>query len=60
MDIVGVGAGIYAGMEEQTWQTNIQFRPDEFNLIKELKRKGVKDAMKEEEGYFKNNPLQKK
>lgn len=52
MDIVGVGAGIYAGMEEQAWQTNIQFRPDEFNLIKELKRKGVQETIKQRDAYF--------
>jgi len=57
MDIVGVGAGIYAGVEEQTWQTNIQFRPDEFNLIKSLKQKGIKGAIREEESYFKEKPL---
>ncbi len=52
MDIIGIGAGIYAGQEEQAWQTNIQFRPDEFNLIKELKRKGVSEAIKERDAYF--------
>jgi len=52
MDIVGIGAGIYAGQEEQPWQTNIQFRPDEFNLIKELKRKGVAETIKERDAYF--------
>jgi len=52
MDIVGIGAGIYAGQEEQAWQTNIQFRPDEFNLIKELKREGVAEAIKERDAYF--------
>jgi len=52
MDIVGIGAGIYAGQEEQPWQTNIQFRPDEFNLIKELKRKGVAETIRERDAYF--------
>ncbi|MDD5093129.1 MAG: enoyl-CoA hydratase/isomerase family protein [Dehalococcoidia bacterium] len=57
MDISGVAAGIYAGVEEQTWQTNIQFRPGEFNLIKSLKEKEITGAIEEEKNYFKEKPL---
>lgn len=59
MDIAGVGASIYAGMEELAWQTNIQFQAGDFNLIKSLKQKGVAGAIKEEESHYREKPLKR-
>ncbi len=48
LDLCNVGAGITAGMAEQTWQSNIQIQPGDFNVLKTLKTKGVKATIAEE------------
>ena len=55
LDICGVGTGITAGMAEQIWQTNIQLRPEDFNLLKSLKTKGVKGAIQEKKGFYRES-----
>ncbi|MDD5093090.1 MAG: hypothetical protein PHV74_01735 [Dehalococcoidia bacterium] len=57
---VSHGASLYAGVEEQTWQTNIQSGPGEFNLLKSLKEKGINGTLEETERSFKEKPLKKK
>ena len=47
LDIAGVGACEIVGQSQEAWQSNVQFRPDEFNLIKSLAEKGIKGAIKE-------------
>ena len=59
MDIAGVGACETVGCAQETWQSNIQYRPEEFNLIKSLAKKGIKGAIKEREDFFPDTPLKK-
>lgn len=57
LDIVGVGACEIAGQAQEAWQSNIQFRPEEFNLIKSLASKGIKGAIQERERFYNDTPL---
>ena len=56
-DIAGIGAGAVAGHELGVWQSNIQFRPGEYNLIKSLSEKGVKGAVRERDDVYRDTPL---
>ena len=47
LDIAGVGACEVAGHAQEAWQSNIQYRPGEFNLIKSLAEKGINGAIKQ-------------
>ena len=60
LDIAGVGACELAGHAQEAWQSNIQFRPDEFNLIKSLAEKGIKGAIQEREDFYSDAPLTRK
>jgi enoyl-CoA hydratase len=44
VDAAGVAAGEYLGYMGHAMQTAIQYRPGEFNLLKERRDKGVKGA----------------
>jgi len=57
LDIAGVGACEVAGHAQEAWQSNIQYRPGEFNLIKSLASKGIKGAIQEREGFYSNTRL---
>jgi hypothetical protein len=57
LDIAGVGACEVAGHAQETWQSNIQYRSDEFSLIKSLARKGIKGAIQEREHFYRDTPL---
>jgi enoyl-CoA hydratase len=57
LDIAGVGACEVAGHAQETWQSNIQYRPGEFNLIKSLANKGIKGAIREREEFYSDTPL---
>ena len=59
-DIAGIGSCGTAGHAQGVWQSNIQFRPGEFNLIKSLAKNGVKGAIEERERFYKDTPLAKK
>ncbi len=52
MDIAGVGACEVAGHALEARQSNIQLRPGEFNLIKELAAKDVKGAIRERKRFY--------
>jgi enoyl-CoA hydratase len=60
LDIAGVGACETAGHAQEAWQSNIQYRPGEFNLIKSLAEKGVKGAIREREDFYSGAPLRRK
>jgi len=59
LDIAGVGACEVAGHAQETWQSNIQYQPGEFNLIKSLANKGIKGAIQEREDFFSDTPLKR-
>ena len=59
LDILGVGAGYTAGYIGHTLQTNIRYEPDEFNLFKAKKDKGLKEAFTEREERYSGAPLRK-
>ena len=59
MDIVGVGTGYTAGYISHCLQTNIQYGPDEFNLFKAKRGKGVKGALLEREERYASTRLRR-
>lgn len=53
LDIAGVGAGFTLGRTMHSFQTNIRYEPDEFNLFKARRDKGgVKAAIKARKTYY--------
>jgi enoyl-CoA hydratase len=59
-DIAGIGACAVSGHELGVWQSNVQYQPGEFSLIKSIARKGIKGAIKEREDFYRDTPLVKK
>lgn len=59
-DIMGTTTGYTAGWITHTLQTNIRYEPDEFNLLKERRDKGVKGAIEKRERRFGVNRLGRK
>lgn len=57
LDIAGVGAGYTAGYITHCLQTNIRYEPDEFNLFKVRREKGVKAALLQREDHYPYAPL---
>lgn len=57
LDIAGVAAGYTAGYITHCLQTNIRYEPDEFNLFKARKEKGLKGAFVERETRYSGAPL---
>jgi len=54
LDIMGVGPGHTAGYITHTLQTNIRYEPDEYNLFRAKKEKGLKGAFMERESHYKD------
>ena len=59
LDIAGVGTGYTAGYVTHCLQTNIQYAPDEFNLFKAKRAKGVKGALMEREERYTSAQLRR-
>jgi enoyl-CoA hydratase len=57
MNILGVSAGQSAAYITHTLQTNIRYEPDEFNLFKSRRDKGVKGAIADREAKFSSSLL---
>ncbi len=57
MNILGVATGMTAGYITHTLQTNIRYEPDEFNLFKAKRDKGVKGAIADREAQYGGSPL---
>jgi enoyl-CoA hydratase len=54
LDIMGAGPGHTAGYITHTLQTNIRYEPDEYNLFRAKKEKGLKGAFMEREAHYKD------
>lgn len=59
MEAMGLGKAYTAAVFLHTLQTNIRYEPNEFNLFKERRNKGIKGAIVSREGYYESNPLSK-
>lgn len=57
LDILGVGAASTAGYIAHTLQTNIQYEPDEYNLFRAKRERGIKGAFAEREAHYAGAPL---
>jgi enoyl-CoA hydratase len=60
LDFAGAGHCMTAGYMAHTWQTNIRYEPDEFNLVGARGKKGLKAALEEREKLFGNSRLSDK
>lgn len=56
LDALGVGPGYTVGYLMHSLQTNIRYEPDEFNLFRERRNKGVKAAIREREAHYATTP----
>ncbi len=56
-DILGIGPGLAAGSVLHALQTNVRLEPDEFNLFKARKDKGISGALHEKEEYYRKSPI---
>ena len=52
MDAAGVGMGQYIGYLGHAMQTAIHYRPGEYNLLRERRDKGVRDATVERDAHW--------